>query len=86
MTHCRDDGQCRDNDAMVIPAVGSYLAIFNFPGSEREASSHLEGTFLIDFPVNLSLGFLLLEKLHCPSYDCQTVIERRLRLDSANLL
>ena len=40
----------------------SFLVIFGVRKLERDRSSHLEGTFLIDFPVNRPSGFILLKK------------------------
>ena len=56
-----------------------------FPRFECQCASHLEETFLIDFPVNQSSGFIL-QNFHCLSNDCETVIQRQLCLDSTNLL
>ena len=40
----------------------SFLVIFGVRRLERDRSSHLEGTFLIDFPVNRPSGFILRKK------------------------
>ena len=82
---CQDNKWCWSGDGRGPWNWRSCLDIFRFLRLECQCASHLEGTFLIDFPVNQSSGFIL-QNFHRLSNDRETVIQHQLCLDSTNLL